>query len=120
MQQVLDVDRTELREIWEESNILHAYLKKSFAERKETACNENVRYMELVSGRAVSYHERSYTLYSARGLASFHFSCAEVHAFVLRVGRSNYSRWGTLFLEDCLEIQRKFRVSRDALQMVDG
>ena len=41
MQQALDVDRTEFREVWEESKILHADLKKSFTEWKETACNEN-------------------------------------------------------------------------------
>jgi hypothetical protein len=51
MQQALDVDRTEFREIWEECKILHADVKKSFTEWKETACTENVRYLlELVSG----------------------------------------------------------------------
>ena len=47
MQQALDVDRTEFKEIWEESKILHADLKKSFKEWKATACNENVRYWSL-------------------------------------------------------------------------
>jgi hypothetical protein len=38
MQQALDVDRTEFREIWEECKILHANVKKSFTEWKEMAC----------------------------------------------------------------------------------
>ena len=32
MQQALDVDHTEFREIWEESKLLHADLKRSFTE----------------------------------------------------------------------------------------
>ena len=32
LQQALDVDRTEFREIWEECKILHADVKKSFTE----------------------------------------------------------------------------------------
>ena len=46
LQQALDVDCTEIREIWEECKILHAD-KKSFTEWKETACTENVKYWSL-------------------------------------------------------------------------
>ena len=34
LQQALDVDCREFREIWEECKILHAYVKKSFTEWK--------------------------------------------------------------------------------------
>ena len=87
MQLALDVDHTELREIWEESKILHADLKNSFTEWKEAACNENVRYWSLFLDELypILRDLTQYTLNSTRRLASFHFSCAEVHAFVLRI-----------------------------------
>ena len=47
LQQAFDVDRTEFREIREECKILHADMKKSFTEWKETACTEKVRYWIL-------------------------------------------------------------------------
>ena len=84
LQHALDVDRTEFREIWEECKILHADMKKSFTEWKETACTENVRYWSLFLDELYPIL-RDLTLYSARRLASFRFSCAEVHVFVLRV-----------------------------------
>ena len=85
LQQTLDVDRTVVKDIWEECKILNANVKTSFTEWEETACIENVRYWSFISGCAVSYPERSDTLYLVRPLASFRFSCAEVHALVLRV-----------------------------------
>ena len=108
MQQALDVDHTEFREIWEESKILHADLKKSFTERKETACNENVRYWSLFLDE----------LYPILGDLTHSVRQGDWLIFVSTVrrcmllffgfGQTNYCRWGTLFLEDCLDIQRKF------------
>ena len=108
MQLALDVDHTELREIWEESKILHADLKNSFTEWKEAACNENVRYWSLFLDE----------LYPILRDLTHSIRQGDWHLFISVVrrcmplffgfGRTNYSRWGTLFLEDCLDLQRKF------------
>ena len=108
MQQALDVDHTEFREIWEESKLLHADLKKSFTEWKETSGNENVRYWSLFLDE----------LYPILRDLTHSIRQGDWHLFISAVrrcmplffgfGRTNYSRWGTLFLEDCLDIQRKF------------
>ena len=89
----------ELREIWEESKILHADLKNSFTEWKEAACNENVRYWSLFLDE----------LYPILRDLTHSIRQGDWHLFISVVrrcmplffgfGRTNYSRWGTLFLK---------------------
>ncbi|KAG1656507.1 hypothetical protein GQR58_023875 [Nymphon striatum] len=77
-------------------------------EWKETACNENVRYWSLFLDE----------LYPILRDLTHSIRQSDWHLFVSAVrrciplffgfGRTNYSRWGTLFLEDCLDLQRKF------------
>ena len=109
IQQALDVDSpAQFRDIWEESKMLQADIMKSFTEWKVTESTENAEYWSL-------FLDELYPL--LRDLThSIHQADWNLFISVLRrcmplffgFGRTNYCRWGSLFLEDCLDLQRKF------------
>ena len=108
MQRALDVERKEFKDIWEESKMLNTDLKKYFTEWKETACNDNVTYWSLFLDELYPIL-RDLTHSTRQG--DWHLFVSVVRRCMplfFGFGRTNYSRWGTLFLEDCLDIQRKF------------
>ena len=69
------------------------------------ACTENVRYWSLFLDELYPIL-RDLTHSIRQG--DWHLFVSAVRRCKRRFGRTNYCRCGTLFLEDCLDIQRKF------------
>ena len=108
MQQASGVDHTEFMLIWEDSKLLYADLKHSVTECKAKSCNENVTFWSLFLGDL--YPVLRDPTHSIRQ-GDWHLLISALRRCMplfFGFGRTNYNRLGMLFLEDCLDPQRKF------------